>query len=237
MKNYYQILGVSRYSDEAMIRDAFKAMMSKDLASQNSFSPTNPTAQDLAEAFLVLNDTERRKEYDAAFFGQNAYKHASSSTPQNADRIDPSGALVRELPAVAQYSDHKKMPPHWMLFAIIPLAAGIFLFERASAPPKAPGTIANPGSIVVPDRKPNGLRWGLAGGGGGGFAASGQSGASPPDAGASVPELPGAPRAPGLDDLSSDERQSAETACEASKSQGADPYSRCLQSQIARLRR
>ena len=211
MKNYYQILGVSRYSDEAVIRDAFKALMLADQFQRDGSTEAVGTAQDFAEAFSILNDPDRRKEYDAAFFGQNAYRQAIETLSQALNPASASRA-VAQCPTVAHRSGPKKMLQMGAAFAIIALAGGMFLFERASAPPAAPYKMADTGWVT--------------------HKAASSSVASPP-----VPALAEAPDTPGVSDSPSDERRSAEVACVVLRAGDSDTYNSCLQHQVARQKR
>ena len=66
MQDYYDILGVSPNSDEVVIKAAFKAMMLKYHPDTNRSPDASARAQELNEAFVVLGNPLRRREYDAA---------------------------------------------------------------------------------------------------------------------------------------------------------------------------
>ncbi len=66
MKNYYEILGVSNKTDEEEIRKSYRKLAMEFHPDRN---PDNPQAEErfkeIAEAYGVLTDPVKRKEYDA----------------------------------------------------------------------------------------------------------------------------------------------------------------------------
>jgi peptidylprolyl isomerase len=65
-KDYYAILGVSQDADSTTIEEAYERL-AKEVQPNVDLEPTNPERmQELDEAFDVLDDPERRAEYDAA---------------------------------------------------------------------------------------------------------------------------------------------------------------------------
>ncbi len=65
MKNYYQILGVSKEASRAEIKKAYIILAKKyhpDSANENE--DTTQIFADISEAYDILSDKEKRKEYD-----------------------------------------------------------------------------------------------------------------------------------------------------------------------------
>ena len=66
MKNYYEILGVSKTADDEEIRKSYRKLAMEYHPDRN---PDNPRAEDkfkeIAEAYGVLTDGVKRREYDA----------------------------------------------------------------------------------------------------------------------------------------------------------------------------
>ncbi len=70
-RDYYEILGVSRDSDEKEIKKAYRRIAMKNHPDRN---PDDPKAEDIfkeaTEAYEVLSDSEKRSAYDR--FGHDA---------------------------------------------------------------------------------------------------------------------------------------------------------------------
>jgi len=75
MKDYYQILGVSRNATEEEIKVAFRKLALKYHPDRN---PHNKSAEekfkDINEAYSVLSDPDKRKNYDFQFFESYNYE-------------------------------------------------------------------------------------------------------------------------------------------------------------------
>ena len=74
-RNYYEVLGVTPSADERTIKTAYRNIALKYHPDRN---PNNPAAEDMfkeaGEAFSVLGDKEKRKQYD---IGNNPFSFAS----------------------------------------------------------------------------------------------------------------------------------------------------------------
>lgn len=77
MKNYYEILGVSPSSEIEVITAAYKAMMRKYHPDTNGSPQAAERAKEINEAYEVLKNPLRRREYDAKM------DHADSPTAQS----------------------------------------------------------------------------------------------------------------------------------------------------------
>lgn len=64
MKDYYGILGVSRAAEGEDIREAYRDMVKRCHPDSSQTSDTVPTFLDVQEAYDVLRDSDRRREYD-----------------------------------------------------------------------------------------------------------------------------------------------------------------------------
>lgn len=78
MKNYYEILGISKDADQKSIKEAFRKLALKYHPDRNQ---NNPRAiekmKEINEAYAVLSDPEKRRRYDIAVecYGDRAYEH------------------------------------------------------------------------------------------------------------------------------------------------------------------
>jgi molecular chaperone DnaJ len=81
-RDYYDILGVDRSATQAEIKRAFRRLARQHHPDVN---PNNPEAEarfkEMAEAYAVLGDTEKRRHYDR-------YGHASPGSPFGAEVWD-----------------------------------------------------------------------------------------------------------------------------------------------------
>jgi molecular chaperone DnaJ len=65
-RDYYEILGVSRDADEAQVKKAFRRLARELHPDVNAHDPeAEEKFKEAAEAYEVLSDAERRREYDA----------------------------------------------------------------------------------------------------------------------------------------------------------------------------
>lgn len=96
-KDYYQTLGVSRKDDADAIRKAYRGLARKH---HPDFNPGNREAEekfkDIQEAYAVLSDPEKRREYDQL---GTSWKGGSDFTPPPGWRVrtDSGGASVEEV--------------------------------------------------------------------------------------------------------------------------------------------
>ena len=76
--DYYKILGVEKNADAEEIKKAYRKLALKYHPDRN---PNNPTAEakfkSLSEAYAVLSDPEKRKQYDN--FGSDQFSQKFSS--------------------------------------------------------------------------------------------------------------------------------------------------------------
>ncbi len=77
MDDYYSLLGIDRQASEDQIKKAYRKMAMKYHPDRNK---DNPKAEDqfkkISEAYAVLSDTEKRKQYDR--FGADGFKQKFS---------------------------------------------------------------------------------------------------------------------------------------------------------------
>lgn len=85
-KNYYEILAVSQNASNAEVKKAYYSLAKQYHPDRNPGDPHAATAfQNIAEAYEVLGDQDKRKEYDNVFsastfsFGHSGKKTKSSS--------------------------------------------------------------------------------------------------------------------------------------------------------------
>ncbi len=69
MKDYYGILGVIKTAEDIVIKAAYRALTQKHHPDkfQGSQDEAQHRMQEINEAYAVLSDTEKRKEYDSTY--------------------------------------------------------------------------------------------------------------------------------------------------------------------------
>ncbi len=73
-RDYYQVLGLSREANEKEIKDAFRCLAMKYHPDRNKEAGAEERFKEIAEAYAVLSDPEKRKGYDhAGFAGVSDY--------------------------------------------------------------------------------------------------------------------------------------------------------------------
>ncbi len=76
-KDYYETLGVSKTATDAEIKSAFRKKAKTCHPDVNKSPDAEKEFKALGEAYAVLSDPEKRKQYDA--YGHEAYKNASQN--------------------------------------------------------------------------------------------------------------------------------------------------------------
>jgi molecular chaperone DnaJ len=64
-RDYYETLGVARDADDKAIKDAFRKLALKHHPDRNKSPDATERFREIAEAYAVLSDPEKRAEYDA----------------------------------------------------------------------------------------------------------------------------------------------------------------------------
>jgi DnaJ-class molecular chaperone len=78
IKDYYQILGVSKSASEADIKKAYRNLAREhhpDMVKDSDKEASEKKFKEINEAYQVLSDTQKRKQYDQ--FGHQAYKQGA----------------------------------------------------------------------------------------------------------------------------------------------------------------
>ncbi len=87
-KDLYKILGVSPFAGEAEIRDKYRALVKQYHPDQYVGHPLEAEAkakmQEINEAYDILSDSKKRKEYDRVRLGGAAYATGGSNGPYDA---------------------------------------------------------------------------------------------------------------------------------------------------------
>ena len=97
-RDYYEVLGVSRDADDAALKKAYRVLAKKYHPDTN---PDNPEAEakfkEASEAYAVLSDPEKRKQYDQ--FGHAAFENggAGGFDFNSADMGDIFGDIFGDL--------------------------------------------------------------------------------------------------------------------------------------------
>lgn len=67
-RDYYDVLGVARDADARAVKDAFRALAMKYHPDRNKAADAETRFKEIAEAYAVLSDPEKRAAYDARGF-------------------------------------------------------------------------------------------------------------------------------------------------------------------------
>lgn len=67
-RDYYEVLGVERDADAKTIKDAFRKLALKYHPDRNKSADAEERFKEIAEAYAILSDPEKRKKYDAGGF-------------------------------------------------------------------------------------------------------------------------------------------------------------------------
>lgn len=75
-RNYYDVLGVSKTASDAEIKSAFRKLAKQYHPDINKEPGAEEKFKEIGEAYAVLSDSEKRKQYDQ--FGHEAYTQGAS---------------------------------------------------------------------------------------------------------------------------------------------------------------
>ena len=64
-KDYYSILGVPKNASQAQIKEAYRKLVLKNHPDINKSDEAKTKMQEINEAYAVLGNEEKRKQYDA----------------------------------------------------------------------------------------------------------------------------------------------------------------------------
>jgi len=98
--DYYRILGVASYSEEVVIQAAYRALMRRYHPDTNSSPDAQQRATEINEAYAVLNNIARRRQYDAerkaarARSGTESQKKSPNSSTSGEPRSPPRKAAT-----------------------------------------------------------------------------------------------------------------------------------------------
>jgi molecular chaperone DnaJ len=67
-RDYYEVLGVSRDADEKTLKDAFRKLAKQYHPDRNQEEGAEARFKEIAEAYAVLSDADKRKAYDTGGF-------------------------------------------------------------------------------------------------------------------------------------------------------------------------
>ena len=70
MKDYYQILGLTKDTDETNIKKAYKKLAFQYHPDKNKSDDAETTFREISEAYDILSDDNKRQEYDYKFNNQ-----------------------------------------------------------------------------------------------------------------------------------------------------------------------
>lgn len=96
--NYYQILGISINATQEEIKNAYREMAKKYHPDLNPGKDTNKEMKEINEAYEVLSDLEKRKEYDLTIMQKNttskinnedAYKSYTKLQVESEEDLEP----------------------------------------------------------------------------------------------------------------------------------------------------
>ena len=64
-RDYYEVLGITRKGDQKAVKDAFRQLALKYHPDRNKEPGAEERFKEIAEAYAVLNDPQKRAAYDA----------------------------------------------------------------------------------------------------------------------------------------------------------------------------
>lgn len=87
-QDYYEVLGVAKDADEKSIRDAFRKLALKYHPDRNKEPGAEEKFKEIAEAYAILSDPKKRKEYDnRGFAGVSGFSREDLFSGINFDDI------------------------------------------------------------------------------------------------------------------------------------------------------
>ena len=87
MKDYYEVLGLTTEAPTEEIRIAYRKLAKANHPDKHKGDPAYVEKfKDIQEAYDVLSDAEKRKEYDAQLARQNSYNKKNSKKEQAANK-------------------------------------------------------------------------------------------------------------------------------------------------------
>ncbi len=109
-KDYYEVLGVDRGASQEEIKKAFRRLAMRYHPDRNPANPkgTEDRFKEINEAYQVLIDESRRREYDylTGYTAQRAWHYETEEAFQsNVAPSDVFEALLRELATLGIYVD------------------------------------------------------------------------------------------------------------------------------------
>lgn len=116
MKNYYEILGVSQNSETEVITAAYKAMMRKYHPDTNDSAQAAERAKEINEAYEVLKNPLRRREYDAKMGRSEAGSSSPPPPPPRPPASDQSPPSEPNRAATSVLGKHGELRA-WVIFA------------------------------------------------------------------------------------------------------------------------
>ncbi|PVZ82802.1 curved DNA-binding protein [Serratia sp. S1B] len=116
MKDYYAILGVKPADDIKAIKTAYRRLARKYHPDVSTEADAEARFKEVAEAYEVLKDSERRAEYDELFkhrndpdFGRRAYREAHRDEGGNAeDFSDIFASMFGQRARASQQQHHQR---------------------------------------------------------------------------------------------------------------------------------
>ncbi|MDH5360639.1 MAG: DnaJ domain-containing protein, partial [Gammaproteobacteria bacterium] len=67
-RDYYEVLGIPRDADEKAIKEAFRKLAIKYHPDRNKAADAEERFKEIAEAYAVLHDPQKRQQYDTRGF-------------------------------------------------------------------------------------------------------------------------------------------------------------------------
>jgi len=103
MKNFYKILGVLDDAEDIVIRAAYKALAQRYHPDKWRGDPNiaNQRMSEINEAYSILSDAQKRKQYDQEFFSFNSRDDAETSS--NAEHDDVINEEVEDWELVVEF--------------------------------------------------------------------------------------------------------------------------------------
>jgi len=117
--NYYKILGVQRHATQDEIRKAFRRLVKKYHPDVNKEPNAEERMKNLNEAYEVLGDSEKRRQFDDGPESVESQQVRSEKQKRRSERTRYQPPRYEQPPSPAQPQQHKQGMPY---------AAGLFVF-------------------------------------------------------------------------------------------------------------
>lgn len=119
MKDYYDVLGISREASNEEVEDAYRKLLKANkLENQESSGETSLIYEELREAYLILSDREKKRLYDRQLMDYDAEKEWKKR------QLETVGVKKKKKPFIDKKRDKKKI---WVLSIVALVVFVVFI--------------------------------------------------------------------------------------------------------------